>query len=112
VAGRVDARRFGEIDQYLEIQHYEARWWRDACLQYFRTFAGLEVPSGYASPAHALSFYQGLTCPSDVTRLAATRVHGEPLPGDPPVRRRAVGRGARAVYVPCQFTVAQPRAGC
>ncbi len=81
VAGRVDARRFEEIDQYLEIQHYEARWWRDACLQYFRTFAGLEVPSGYASPAHALSFYQGLTCPSDVTRPRCDPVYtGSPSP--------------------------------
>src|SRR5690606_5656806 len=68
VADRVDAQRFAEIAEYLEIQHYEARWWRDACLQYFRQFANLAIPSGYAEPNSPLSFYQGLSCPPDVTK--------------------------------------------
>lgn len=63
VEGLIDAQRFSEIRDFLEIQHYEARWWRDACLQYFRTFAQLELPEGYAEPANPLSFYRGLTCP-------------------------------------------------
>ncbi len=68
VEGRIDQQRFNEVSAFLEIQHHEARWWRDACLQYFKTFSNREIPSGYAPPAHPLSFYQGLTCPSDVTK--------------------------------------------
>ncbi len=67
-SGYIDVARFDDVSSFLEIQHSEARWWRDACLQYFRSFANLEVPSGYAQPAHDLSFYQGLNCPSDVTK--------------------------------------------
>ncbi len=64
VEGRVDGRRFSEVAEFLQIQHYEARWWRDACLTYFATFSNQGIPSGYAQPAHDLSFYQGLNCPA------------------------------------------------
>lgn len=81
VQGRVDGQRFGEITEFLQIQHFEARWWRDACLQYFRTFAGLELPSGYAAPENDLGFYEGLSCPSDVTKPRCDAVYaGEPSP--------------------------------
>jgi alpha-glucuronidase len=81
VQDRVDAQRFGEVSDYLEIQHYEARWWRDACLQYFRQFANLEIPAGYAQPSNDLGFYQGLSCPSDVTKPRCTQVYsGSPSP--------------------------------
>ncbi len=81
VQGFIDAQRFNEVDGFLEIQHWEARWWRDACLQYFRQFANLSIPSGYAEPANALSFYQSLTCPSDVTKPRCPSVYtGSPSP--------------------------------
>ena len=35
VQGRIDAKRFNDVSDFLQIQHYEARWWRDACLPYF-----------------------------------------------------------------------------
>jgi alpha-glucuronidase len=68
VQGRIDAKRFGDVRDFLEIQHYEARWWRDACLEYFRTVGNLDFPDGYAAPANSLAFYQGLACPADATK--------------------------------------------
>jgi alpha-glucuronidase len=85
VQGRIDTQRFDEVNEYLGIQHYEARWWRDACLQYFRSFANLDIPSGYAQPEHDLAFYKGLTCPPDVTKPRCTPVYdGEPSPAITP----------------------------
>jgi alpha-glucuronidase len=79
--GRIDAQRLADVAEFLEIQHYEARWWRDACLTYFADESGQAFPSGYAPPANSLSFYQGLTCPSDVTKPRCTQVYtGSPSP--------------------------------
>jgi alpha-glucuronidase len=79
--GRIDAQRFSDVSDMLQIQHYEARWWRDACLQYFSQFSGQEVPSGYAAPAQDLSFYKALTCPPDVTKPRCEAVYtGTPSP--------------------------------
>jgi alpha-glucuronidase len=81
VEGRVDAKRFKEVSDFLQIQHYEARWWRDACLQYFSQAGNLTLPSGYAAPANPLTFYQTLNCPPDATRPRCTAVYkGEPSP--------------------------------
>jgi len=81
VKGYVDGQRFGEVSDFLQIQHYEARWWRDACLSYFATFSKLPIPDGYAMPQNALSFYQGLTCPSDVKKPRCPQVYkGNPSP--------------------------------
>jgi len=81
VEGRIDSQRFNDVAGFLQIQHWEARWWRDACLQYFRQFANLSIPSGYAEPANPLSFYQSLTCPSDVTKPRCPSINtGEPSP--------------------------------
>jgi alpha-glucuronidase len=81
VEGRIDAKRFADVDSFLEIQHYEARWWRDACLQYFASFSKLPIPAGYAAPANNLSYYQGLNCPADVTKPRCTQVYtGNPSP--------------------------------
>jgi alpha-glucuronidase len=81
VAGRVDGQRFGEIADFLEIQHYEARWWRDACLSYFGQVSQLAIPEGYAAPANSLSFYQGLTCPANVTKPRCNQIYtGSPSP--------------------------------
>jgi alpha-glucuronidase len=85
VSGRIDAQRFDEVDELLGIQHYEARWWRDASLSYFAAQSQLPIPTGYAAPAQPLSFYQGLTCPTDVTKPRCPAIYsGEPSPAGPP----------------------------
>ena len=83
VEGRVDSARYSEIDDFLEIQHYESRWWRDACLQYFASVSGRTIPSGYAPPARDLAYYRDLagTCPSNVTKPRCSQIYtGNPSP--------------------------------
>jgi len=83
VQGKVDARRYEEIADFLEIQHYEARWWRDACLQYFASVSGKTIPSGYAMPARDLASYRTIAgrCPSDPTKPRCPDVYtGNPSP--------------------------------
>jgi alpha-glucuronidase len=75
VQGKIDEQRFGEIAGFLKIQADEARWWRDASLDYFGTFSGLPVPPEYEQPLHPLDFYQGLTCPADVTKARCPEVY-------------------------------------
>ena len=81
VKPRIDGKRFSEVSAFLQIQHYEARWWRDACLTYFATFSKLPIPAGYAMPQNPLSFYQGLSCPADVKKPRCPQVYtGDPSP--------------------------------
>lgn len=83
VEGRIDTRRYSEVTDYLKLQHYEARWWRDACLQYFGSISGRAIPSGYAAPAHDLEFYKDLSaqCPADASKPRCSDVYtGEPSP--------------------------------
>ncbi|MGK3992703.1 alpha-glucuronidase family glycosyl hydrolase [Sorangium sp. So ce1024] len=81
VEGRVDGKRFSEVAEFLQIQHYEARWWRDACLAYFGQVSRQQVPEGYAPLANTLSFYQGLRCPSDARKPRCSQVYtGNPSP--------------------------------
>jgi alpha-glucuronidase len=81
VKDRIDAQRFDEVTEFLEIQHYEARWWRDASLAYFSQTSGLPIPNGYAAPAQSLAFYQGLDCPSDATKPRCSAIYnGTPSP--------------------------------
>jgi alpha-glucuronidase len=63
--GTIDDGRFAETERFLAIQEREARWWRDAVLQYFQTFSHLPLPSGVEPPAHPLSYYMSLRCPRD-----------------------------------------------
>jgi alpha-glucuronidase len=53
----VDERRFQHVRALLERQISEARWWRDACIAYFRTFAKRPLPADVPEPEHALSHY-------------------------------------------------------
>jgi alpha-glucuronidase len=79
--GYIDAARFGDVSEFLEIQHYEARWWRDACLAYFATFSAQPMPNGYAPLGNTLDFYQGLNCPADVKKPRCPQVYtGNPSP--------------------------------
>jgi alpha-glucuronidase len=83
VEGRIDAKRYAEVSGFLQTQHYEARWWRDACLTYFASLSKHTIPSKYAAPAHDLSYYRNLetTCPSDPTKPRCPAVYtGNPSP--------------------------------
>jgi alpha-glucuronidase len=83
IEGYIDAKRFKDVSDFLQIQHYEARWWRDACLSYFGTFSNQPIPSGYAPTANNLSFYQGLdsACPSNAAKPRCSQVYtGSPSP--------------------------------
>jgi alpha-glucuronidase len=65
VRSSIDAPRFAEVDSFLAIQEREARWWRDAALQYFASFSHMPLPPGVEPPAHPLSYYMSLPCPRD-----------------------------------------------
>jgi alpha-glucuronidase len=68
VRGTIDPPRFREVSSFLAIQEKEARWWRDAALQYFQQFSRMPIPPGYERPAHPLDFYLALRCPADRTK--------------------------------------------
>jgi alpha-glucuronidase len=83
VSGQIDAKRFKDVSDFLQTQHYEARWWRDACLQYFASVSKHSIPSGYAAPAHDLQWYKDLKskCPADATKPRCPDVYtGTPSP--------------------------------
>jgi alpha-glucuronidase len=56
--GRIDQRRFEDVQAFLGIQEREARWWRDSSLLYFQTFSRMPIPTGYATPAGTLEQYR------------------------------------------------------
>jgi len=83
VQGRIDTKRYNDVTSFLQIQHYEARWWRDACLTYFMSVSGKTMPTGYAAPAQNLAYYQNLqtTCPADATKPRCPAIYtGNPSP--------------------------------
>jgi len=53
----VDAERFAKTSELLQIQLREARWWRDACIEFFRSVSGLPLPPGVTPPEHSLGYY-------------------------------------------------------
>ncbi|MGA8204508.1 MAG: alpha-glucuronidase family glycosyl hydrolase [Woeseiaceae bacterium] len=59
----VDAERFEKTRVYLEVQHREALWWRDACVSYFMHVSGRALPAGSRVPAHSLEYYEALSFP-------------------------------------------------
>lgn len=59
----IDEERFRQVSMHLQIQEKEARWWRDACLSYFRTFSKMEIPPGLEQPEHSLEYYKSLSFP-------------------------------------------------
>ena len=46
----VDKERHAAIAEKLSIQLSDARWWRDACVQYFSEVSGLPVPEDVEAP--------------------------------------------------------------
>lgn len=61
--GKVDADRFQQVKSLLAIQYKEAIWWRNACVLYFQTFSGREIPAGLEKPDRSLAYYQSLEFP-------------------------------------------------
>jgi alpha-glucuronidase len=59
----IDAERFTQVKQLLNIQVKDAIWWRNACLLYFQTFSNLPIPSGYEQPDKTLEYYKSLRFP-------------------------------------------------
>jgi alpha-glucuronidase len=59
-AGQVDPERFEQVKTFLAIQAKEARWWRNACVLYFQTFAKQPIPAGLEPPDHTLEYYISL----------------------------------------------------
>ena len=59
----VDSERFHEVEMLLEIQYKEAKWWRDACLLYFKQFSGKELPTGVEKPTQTLDYFKSLKFP-------------------------------------------------
>jgi alpha-glucuronidase len=83
VMGRIDNQRYNDVAGFLQIQHYEARWWRDTCLQYFMSVNNHALPDGYSPPQQSLSYYQNLqtTCPADPTKPRCPAIYtGSPSP--------------------------------
>lgn len=50
----VDSNRWEAVRAKLAIQESDARWWRDACVQYFGEFSGMPVPSDVEQPERPL----------------------------------------------------------
>ena len=50
----VDEARWEAVRAKLDIQESDARWWRDACVQYFGEFSGMPVPPDVQQPQRPL----------------------------------------------------------
>ncbi|WP_414604433.1 alpha-glucuronidase family glycosyl hydrolase [Stenotrophomonas sp. AR029] len=61
---RIDPQRHRHIAAFLQIQHDEAQWWRDASVAYFQSLSGRPLPAGEQPPPQPLSYYQALQFPS------------------------------------------------
>lgn len=59
----VDEIPFKEVQMLLNIQHKEAKWWRDACLLYFQQYSGKELPKSVEKPTQTLSYFKSLKFP-------------------------------------------------
>lgn len=59
----VDPQRFDQVNMFLNIQHKEAIWWRNACVLYFQTWSRLPIPASYEKPDNTLEYYKQLQFP-------------------------------------------------
>lgn len=50
----IDTKRWEAVKAKLEIQEHDARWWRDACVQYFQEFSGMPIPKEIEQPERPL----------------------------------------------------------
>lgn len=63
---------YDRVARKLDVQRRDARWWRDACVQYFGQFSGMPVPAGLEQPGTPLDSLMRVQlpisnyeCPSD-----------------------------------------------
>ncbi|AWW31372.1 alpha-glucuronidase [Echinicola strongylocentroti] len=61
IQNHVDDQRYDQVLAFLQIQHNEAKWWRDACLLYFQQFSKKDLPEGVPQPEYSLDHYQNYT---------------------------------------------------
>ena len=68
----VDADAFAHVAAKLRTQARDARWWRDACLQYFAQFSRMPLPADMEQPIASLDSLMrvqlpisNFECPSD-----------------------------------------------
>lgn len=54
----VDSQRYAEVHKKLIRQAKDAIWWRDACMLYFQTFSGMEIPEDCTPPQFTLQELQ------------------------------------------------------
>ncbi len=54
----IDSERFQHVATLLRRQGRDARFWRDACLQYFQTFSKRPLPAGVEPPDQTLEYHQ------------------------------------------------------
>lgn len=59
----VDPEIYADVASRLDTQRKDAEWWRDACLAYFGSVAGLDLPQGYPRPKHSLEHYKSVKLP-------------------------------------------------
>ncbi len=61
LAVRIDSERYEETRAFLGIQEREARWWRDASVLYFQTFAKRPIAADACGPpARTLDDYRSI----------------------------------------------------
>ena len=61
----VDAERHAAVLHRFEIQASDAVWWKDACLEYFRTFSHMKYPKGVEKPHFSLKKLKKVNLPID-----------------------------------------------
>ena len=61
--GKIDDELFHHVSMMLDIQYDEAIWWRNACVLYFQTFSGMEIPPNLQKPDRTLEYYKNLDFP-------------------------------------------------
>lgn len=59
----IDPALHADVAERLRTQAADARWWQDACLQYFREFSRLPYPAGVTPPARPLDELKKITLP-------------------------------------------------
>lgn len=61
----VDAERHASVAHRFDIQASDAVWWKDACLEYFRTFSHMKYPAGVEKPRFSLKKLKKVKLPID-----------------------------------------------
>ena len=61
----VDAERHAAVAHRFDIQASDAVWWKDACLEYFRTFSQMKYPAGVEKPRFSLKKLKKVKLPID-----------------------------------------------